>query len=104
MALSNAVTETKLDALKRLLREEVALHQTLKEELHQESVQDGKVDGATLLRMQQRKYHTARQIQDLENNRIALVKELAKEWQEPADALTLRRISTRTGGKEGHPP
>jgi hypothetical protein len=101
MALSNAVTETKLEALRRLLREEVALHQTLKEELHQESLQDGKLDGATLLRMQQRKYHTARQIQDLESHRIALVKDLAKDWQEPAEALTLRRIATRVGGETG---
>lgn len=101
MAPSTAVTETKLDALKRLLQGEVALHQALKEELHQESLQDGKLDGATLLRLQQRKYHTARQIQDLESHRIALVKELAREWHEPAEELTLRRISARAGGEIG---
>jgi len=85
----------------RLLQEEVSLHQTLREELHEESQQDGKTDSASLLRMQQRKYHTARQIQDLENQRMALVKELAKAWQEPAGDLTLRRISAHAGGTMG---
>lgn len=93
MAPTNAVTEAKLDALKRLLQEEVALHQSLKDELHEEAFQDGKHDGASLLRLQQRKYHTARQIQDLEGHRLALVKELAKAWQQPAESLTLRRIA-----------
>jgi len=93
MAPANAVPEAKLDALKRLLEEEVALHESLKEELRAESLQDGKLDGASLLRLQQRKYHTARQIQDLEGHRLALVKELAKAWHQPAEALTLRRIA-----------
>ncbi len=101
MAPALAVTETKLDALKRLLLEEVSLHRSLKEELRQESLQDGQLDGATLLRLQQRKYHTARQIQDLEGHRIAVVKELAREWHEPAEELTLRRISARAGGEAG---
>jgi hypothetical protein len=93
--------ETKLDALQRLLQEEVSLHQALKEELREESLQDGKIDSASLLRMQQRKYHTARQIQDLESQRIALVKELAKAWKTPGEELTLRRISETVGGPAG---
>src|SRR5262249_22479415 len=101
MSHSNAVMESKLDALKRLLQDEVSLHEALKEELHQESLHDGAIDSANLLRLQQRKYHLARQIQDLESQRIALVKELAKAWQEPAEELTLRRISAHVGGEAG---
>src|SRR5690242_16234359 len=101
MARSTAVMEAKLDALQRLLQEEVSLHQALRDELHEESEQDGKTDSATLIRMQQRKYHAARQIQDLESQRIALVKELAKAWKTPAEELTLRRISETVGGIRG---
>lgn len=101
MALSTAVTETKLEALMQLLREEVSLHQALKALLGEESAQDGKIDSATLLRLQQRKYHTARQIQDIESQRIALVKELAKAWKRPAEALTLRNLSELVGGRIG---
>lgn len=101
MAPLNAVMEAKLDALKRLLQDEVSLHQALKAELHQESLQDGTIDSASLLRLQQRKYHFARQIQDIESQRTALVKELAKGWHEPAEELTLRRIAANVGGASG---
>lgn len=101
MTPSTAATETKLEALMRLLRDETALHQALRDTLHEEARNDGKLDSASLLRLQQRKYHTARQIQDLESQRIALVKELAREWHEPAETLTLRRIGARVGGAEG---
>jgi flagellar biosynthesis/type III secretory pathway chaperone len=101
MTSQTAVTETKLEALKRLLQDEISLHQALKDVLDEESRQDGKLDSAALLRIQQRKYHTARQIQDLESQRIALVKELARAWGEPAEALTLRRIGARVGGAAG---
>ena len=101
MAPSTAVMDAKLDALKRLLQDEVSLHQALRDELHGESEHDGKIDSASLLRLQQRKYHIARQVQDLESQRMALVKELAKAWQAPAEELTLRRISAQVGGDAG---
>jgi hypothetical protein len=90
-----AAATQKLMTLSALLQEEVALHEALKGELDHEAKQDGALDGPAVLRTQQRKLQTVRRIQDLEAKRIALIKDLARDWQEPPEELTLRRIIPR---------
>lgn len=87
--------EDKLKALSTLLREEVALHEALKADLDQEVEQDGKMDGSELLRLQQHKNALVRRINEVEQDRMAIVKALARGWNEPPEALTLRRIIPR---------
>ncbi len=84
-----------LHALSALLHDELQLHRALRDELAVEAAQDGRVDGASLLKQQQKKQHLVRQIQDLEAERMALVGSLAEAWQEPPETLTLRRIIPR---------
>jgi flagellar biosynthesis/type III secretory pathway chaperone len=88
--------EEKLKELSALLRDEVSLHEALKTDLDLEARQDGRLHGSELLRLQQRKHGLVRRIQELEQERIALVAALARAWNEPAEALTLRRIIPRS--------
>jgi len=89
-------SEAMLQDLSQLLRGAVALHQSLKERLEEEAEQEGRLNGPAVLRLQQLKYNTARQIQDLEGRRMALVKELAKAWGEDSGDLTLKRIAAKS--------
>lgn len=88
--------DEKLKELSALLRDEVSLHEALKADLDLEIQQDGKINGSELLRLQQHKHALARRIQELEQDRISVVKALAHGWSEPAEALTLRRIIPRS--------
>ncbi len=88
--------EEKLKELSALLRDEVSLHEALKADLDLEIQQDGKLDGSALLRLQQHKHALVRRIQELEQDRMGLVKALARGWSEPTEALTLRRIIPRS--------
>jgi hypothetical protein len=94
-------SEAMLQELSRILREQVGLHEALKGHLEEESAQDGRLNGAALLRAQQLKYQTARQIQELETRRMALVRELAKAWGRPPEELTLKRIVPRASPETG---
>jgi flagellar biosynthesis/type III secretory pathway chaperone len=87
--------DDKLQQLSALLQEEVSLHEALKSDLDLEVQQDGKVSGSELLRLQQHKYALVHRIQELEHERMAIVKALARAWSEPAEALTLRTIIPR---------
>jgi FlgN protein len=95
MHMSEELTAGKLTDLIALLQEEVSLHSALKADLDQEVAQDGKLSSGDMLRLQQHKHAIVRRIQELEHDRMALVKTLAKDWSEPAEALTLRRIIPR---------
>lgn len=87
--------EDKLKELSALLREEVSLHEALKADLDQEVAQDGKLNGGDLLRLQQHKHALVRRINELEQDRMAVVKALSRAWNEPPESLTLRRIIPR---------
>lgn len=84
--------EEKLKRLHDLLQQEIALHEALKKELQQEAERDGQMDGLSLLQIQQTKHRQSRQIQQMEQQRIALVGELAALWSEESESLTLNRI------------
>jgi flagellar biosynthesis/type III secretory pathway chaperone len=84
--------DEKLRELSALLRDEVSLYEALKADLDYELQQDGKLDGSEMLRLQQRKQAQLRRIQELEQDRIGVVKALAKVWNEAPGTLTLRRI------------
>jgi flagellar biosynthesis/type III secretory pathway chaperone len=88
--------EDKLKELSALLREEVCLHEALKADLDREVGQDGKLNGGELLRLQGHKHTLVRRINELEQDRMAVVKALARAWNEPPEALTLRRIIPRS--------
>jgi len=88
--------DDKLRELSALLRDELSLHEALKAELELEARQDGRLAGSELLRLQQRKHGLVRRVQELEQERIAVVADLARAWHEPAEALTLRRIIPRS--------
>lgn len=87
--------EEKLRQLSALLQEEVSLHEALKSDLDLEVQQDGKVSGSELVRLQQHKYGLVHRIQELEQERMAIVKALARGWSEAPEALTLRAIIPR---------
>ncbi len=87
--------DEKLTHLNDLLREQIALHQALERELLTEAEQDGRLDGATLLTLQRNKQKHLREIHALEQQRLALVDELAAAWGEAPAELTLRRIVPR---------
>ena len=84
--------EEKLKRLHDFLQQEIALHEALKKELQQEAERDGQMDGLSLLQIQQTKHRQSRQIQQMEQQRIALVGELAALWSEESESLTLNRI------------
>ena len=84
--------EEKLNLLHDLLGQEIALHEALKKELQQEAERDGQMDGLSLLQIQQTKQRKSREIQHAEQQRIALVGELAAQWSEGIESLTLNRI------------
>ena len=84
--------DDKLRELSTLLQEEVTLHTALKADLDREVAEDGKLDGGELLRLQQHKNALVRRINELEQDRMGVVKALARGWNEPPEALTLRRI------------
>ncbi|MDH4247518.1 MAG: flagellar protein FlgN [Deltaproteobacteria bacterium] len=84
-----------LEELSDLLRQELALHESLRNELVGERDNDGKVDGPNLLRLQQKKYHLVSRIETLEDRRISKVRELANIWAEPVESLTLKAIIGR---------
>ncbi len=84
--------EEKLNRLRDLLEQEIALHEALKKELQHEAERDGQMDGLSLLQVQQTKHRKAREIQHAEQQRIALVGELAALWSEEIESLTLNRI------------
>lgn len=88
--------DDKLRELSALLQDEVSLHEALKADLDLESRQDGRLEGSELLRLQQHKHGLVRRIQELEQERMALVAALARAWNEPPEALTLRRIIPRS--------
>jgi len=87
--------ENKLNQLKDILREEISLHESLRSDLEQEAEEDGKLDSKTLLQLQHRKNHKADSLQHLEQNRTAIVRELAGHWGIDPDGLTLRQIISR---------
>jgi flagellar biosynthesis/type III secretory pathway chaperone len=93
--------DDKLKELSALLREEVTLHEALKSDLDEELAKDGKLDGSDLLRLQQHKHTLVRRINELEQERMGVVKALARGWNEPPEALTLRRIIPRSPGTLG---
>ena len=84
--------EEKLNRLHDLLGQEIVLHEALKKELQQEAERDGQMDGLSLLQIQQTKHRKSREIQHVEQQRIALVGELAALWSEGIESLTLNRI------------
>lgn len=87
--------EAKLTSLKEILIEEIGIHEALKTDLQNESDQDGKLDGAALIGLQQEKNRKAREIQALETRRMQLVEEIAAAWDQPPADLTLRKIIPR---------
>ncbi len=87
--------ENLLTALTSLLSEEIALHEGLKSDLALEAEQDGKLTAGEFLKLQQRKYHWAHQIGELEARRIDQVDALAQCWSEDPRQLTLRSIIAR---------
>lgn len=87
--------EDKLKELSALLQEEVSLHEALKADLDLEVSQDGKTSGSDLLRLQQHKHALVRRINELEQDRMEVVKALARAWHQAPEALTLRRIIPR---------
>lgn len=87
---------TSLQQLDALLREEVALHEVLRDDLAREVAQDGDMGSAELMDIQQRKYHVAHQIELLERRRLEQVRALAQEWETASGDLSLREIVERT--------
>lgn len=87
--------ETLLNDLEAVLREEIALHAGLRDELAAELEQDGALDSKAFIALQRRKYSHVTRIEAQESRRIAKVGELALHWDEAADSLTLRHIVAR---------
>lgn len=88
-------SETLLNELTALLRDEMALHEGLRDELRFEAAHDGRLDGRSLLALQQRKVNWVSRIESLEGRRMNKVGELARSWGEPSEQLTLSRIIER---------
>jgi len=86
-----------LSELQAILHQQIELHGALGDELEQEAARDGELDSNALIGLQIRKNRAARGLRELERRRLALVRTLAAEWAEPAEALTLRRIIPRAG-------
>lgn len=84
-----------LNPLCETLRDEVALHARLRDELAYEADREGKLGGGEVLRVQQRKYQLVEQIEEAEARRMEHVRELARAWDEAPEALTLSRIRQR---------
>jgi hypothetical protein len=84
-----------LTELRTLLSEEIALHEGLRDDLAFELAQDGNLSGAEFLKLQQRKYIRAQQIEEMEARRIGQVGQLAETWQMETRQLTLRAIIAR---------
>ena len=87
--------EQELNKLTDLLLEEIALHEALGITLKTEVAEDGLMDGETLLNTQRKKNGHVRDIQGLEEKRLAVVAELAAGWAEPPAEMTLRKIIDR---------
>ena len=87
--------ERHLTELKTLLFEEIALHEALRDDLAFELAQDGNLNGAEFLKLQQRKYIRAQQIEEMEARRIGQVRSMAEAWQTEPRQLTLRAIIAR---------
>ena len=89
-----------IEAMAELLSQEVQLHEDLRGELTREKELDGSLNGPQVLRVQQRKYHLVGRIEALEAQRMTQVRELARQWEEPVEALTLRRIIERSADEQ----
>ena len=81
--------------LDQLLEEEVLLHEGLRDELAFECEKDGELGGTEFLKLQQRKYNLVARIENLETRRENKVRELAREWNETSEELTLSRIISK---------
>ena len=82
--------------LKAMLEHQISLHEGLKTDLVSESEQDGAMKGTDFLRLQQRKYYWAAQIEEAETHRISQVKELAGHWNLEDKDIRLRDIIARS--------
>ena len=82
--------------LKSMLEHQISLHESLKTDLVCESEQDGTLSGTEFLRLQQRKYFWAAQIEEAESHRISQVKELAGHWNLEDKDIRLRDIIARS--------
>ena len=84
-----------LKELKTTLEQEIDLHLGLKADLAYEAEQDGELSGGDYLRLQQRKYIWAGQIEEIETRRVAQVNELAEKWEADEKKMSLREIIDR---------
>ena len=87
--------DERLKQLNQILQEQISVHESLREDLRQELEDDGKLDGKLLMQLQHRKSHKANSLQHLEENRMAIVRELGSQWGVEADSLNLRQIIAR---------
>lgn len=84
-----------LNKLRDLLRDEITLHESLRQLLARESEEDGEMTSTVLVGVQAKKLECLEQIQHLESLRLSLVQSLADEWGERAEDLTLRKIAAK---------
>lgn len=92
-----------LTELQALLREEMSLHAGLRDELRLECDEDGKLNSTEFIGLQQRKYNLVARIENLETKRMSKVSELAQQWEEPMESLTLGKIIDRSEETHGKP-
>ncbi|MDH4120846.1 MAG: flagellar protein FlgN [Deltaproteobacteria bacterium] len=83
------------DNLLDLLARETDRHTRLYALLNRESEEDGRMPGRDLLTVQLEKEKYVAAIRALEQERIVVVKELARTWNTPWEELTLRAIAAK---------
>ena len=93
--------EEQPNRLQDILEEEIAIHAALKQDLQLERVQDGRIDGMTLLKLQEEKNRKFHHIQVKEIERMGLVREIAADWGEDPENLTLSQIIPRVAPRLG---
>ncbi len=90
-----------LTPLVTILSEEVELHESLLESLHQETRGIGRLPASALLQIHSAKQQKSRKIVAIEEQRIGIVRQLATQWNMAWEDLTLREIIARAPAKEG---
>jgi flagellar biosynthesis/type III secretory pathway chaperone len=90
-----------LQALLHLLEHEAELHEQLLSCLKEEAAGFGKATGAELLQLQTSKSQLVRRIEQLEQERMDLVSDMAQRWSVPPEELRLKQIAERASGPQG---
>lgn len=88
--------DEQLTQLVSVLAELTLVHQELREHLQQEYQHMGRLSGSALLQLQSAKIMSARKIANLEEGRIAIVRQIAQAWEVEEATLTVSGIIAKS--------